>query len=71
MKNALIIVQIALAVIMTVSILMQNRGSGLSGVFGGSGGVYRTKRGLEKILHLSTIIFSILFFGVSLAVVLI
>lgn len=57
--------QIALAVILTTVILMQNRGTGLSGIFGGSGAVYRTKRGIEKTLLVLTIIFSILFLAVS------
>jgi len=72
MKLILTIIQLSIATILTVVILMQNRGAGLSGVFGGSGGgVYRTKRGLEKILFYSTIIFAILFIGISIAILLI
>lgn len=50
-------------------ILVQNRNGGVSGLFGGGdfGGVYRTKRGLEKTIFILTIIFSILFIGSSLA----
>jgi len=45
---------------------MQNRGSGVSAIFGGgSGGGYRTKRGLEKGLHIFTIILVILFVAVG------
>lgn len=69
MKNILIIIQLILAVALIVVILLQNRGAGLSGVFGGSGGgVYRTKRGLEKILFYATIIFAILFLGISISI---
>ena len=53
-----------------VAILLQNRGVGLSGVFGGSGNIYRTKRGVEKKLFIATIILAVLFFAVSLAVIL-
>jgi protein translocase SecG subunit len=46
--------------------LLQNRGTGLSGVFGGGGNVYMAKRGLEKKLFYATIFFAVLFFGISL-----
>ena len=64
------IVQIILAIMLIVSVLMQNRGAGLGEVFGGSGGVYLTKRGLEKKLFIATIIIATLFLLSSLAVVL-
>jgi len=46
---------------------MQSRGASVGGVFGGEGAVYQTKRGLEKKLHVATIILSIIFFGAALA----
>jgi len=64
-SKIVVIAQIAIAVLLTVVILLQNRGTGLSGVFGGSGAVYRTKRGIEKTLFTLTIILSILFLGIS------
>ncbi len=60
------ILQIILAVIMILIVLIQQKGTGLSGVFGGSSNVYSTKRGIDKILHYSTIVVSILFFVLSL-----
>lgn len=60
------IVQIVLAVVLIVLILIQSRGSGLGGVFGGEGNVYQTKRGVEKIVFISTIITAALFLGVAL-----
>jgi len=65
--NYLNIVQIIVAVMLIVVILLQSRGSGLGSAFGGEGNVYRTKRGMEKTLHLVTIILSILFLGIALA----
>jgi len=59
--------QIVIAILLTTAILLQNRGTGLSGVFGGSSGVYRTKRGVEKMLFTTTIVLAILFFGLSLS----
>jgi protein translocase SecG subunit len=60
------LVQVILAVLLIGSILLQNRGTGLSGVFGGGGNVYMAKRGLEKKLFYATIFFAVLFFGISL-----
>ncbi len=60
-------VQLALAATLTACILLQARGAGLGASFGGEGNVYRTKRGVEKRLFQATIVFAILFFGVSLA----
>jgi len=48
-----------------VSILLQSRGAGLSGVFGGSDNVFRTKRGIERSLFLATIVLAVLFLAVS------
>lgn len=62
------IVQIIVAVLLMVAILMQNRGAGLGGVFGGSGGVYLTKRGLEKKLFIATIVLAAIFILLSLGV---
>lgn len=59
------VIQIVVAILLMLSILLQNRGAGLSGVFGGGGDVFRTKRGLEKTLFTATIILSVLFFGIA------
>ncbi len=64
------IIQIIIAILLITVILLQNRGTGLSGVFGGGGNVYMAKRGAEKILFWATVILSVLFFGISLLVVL-
>ena len=68
MRN-LQIVQIVIATLLTLAILLQSRGVGLSGVFGGGGNIYRTKRGVEKKLFILTIILGVLFFSISLAVI--
>jgi protein translocase SecG subunit len=65
------IVQIVIAFLLTAAILLQQRGAGLSESFGGMGGSYHTKRGLEKILFISTIILSVLFVSSTLVVLLI
>lgn len=61
------IAQAILAVLLTTSILVQARGANVGLAFGGDGSFYRTRRGIEKKLHIATIVFAILFLGVSLA----
>lgn len=60
--RALLIVQAVVAILLTVSILLQNRGSGLGAAFGGDFGGYYTKRGLEKFFLYATVFFAIAFF---------
>ena len=60
------IIQIILAVLLMAAILLQQRGTGLSGAFGGEGSAYSTRRGIEKILFSGTIIVAVLFFGISI-----
>ncbi len=60
------IIQFILAALLVAVILLQQKGTGLSGVFGGSSNIYSTKRGVDRILHLSTIIISVIFFTLSL-----
>jgi len=66
MSSILSIFQIIVSVLLIMAILLQQRGSGMSGIFGGGGGEsYHTKRGFEKTLFISTIILAILFLGSS------
>ncbi|MCX6793312.1 MAG: preprotein translocase subunit SecG [Candidatus Falkowbacteria bacterium] len=59
------IAQIVVSVLLIVVILLQNRGTSLSGIFGGSSNVFQTKRGVEKVLFITTIVLAVLFFGLS------
>ena len=65
--KALFATQLISSIFLMTSILLQQRGSGLSGAFGGEGNVYRTKRGVEKILFYATVVFALFFFASSLA----
>jgi len=64
--TSLEIVTIVLSIALIAAILMQSKGSGLGSVFGGSGGVFRTKRGVEKGLFQLTILLAIAFGVVSI-----
>jgi preprotein translocase subunit SecG len=64
----LTILQIAIAIILIVLVLLQERSAGMSGIFGGDGGgFYQTRRGLERIVFWATIVFAIAFAAVSIA----
>jgi len=69
-KDILPWAQMALAILLIASILLQQRGTGLSGVFGGDGGVYRTRRGVERTIFIATIVFAVLFFASAMGQVL-
>ena len=61
------IAQIIISAVVIVLVLLQERSSGLSGVFGGSeSGAYQTRRGLEKIIFVSTVILTVAFAALSL-----
>ncbi len=65
----LLIIQAVISILLTIVILMQNRGEGLGVIGGDFSGSYHTKRGFEKFLTRSTVVLAILFIGVALATV--
>jgi len=67
MSKIINIAQIVVSTLLVVSILLQNRGAGLSAAFGGDFGGYYTKRGLEKFLFYFSIALSVLFIGLAVA----
>lgn len=69
MSNVFKIFQIVLAVLLIISILLQQRGSGLGMAFGGESNVYRSRRGIEKLLFYVTIVIAVLFCLTALATV--
>lgn len=60
------VAQIIVSVALIVSILLQARGAGLGSVFGGTGTVFKTRRGIDKLLFRFTIVFTVLFVVISL-----
>lgn len=67
--NVITIISMAL---MTLFILIQNRGASLGAGFGGSSEIYTTRRGVDKTIHQLTIILAVIFiasiiFGLLLA----
>ena len=71
MKNTILtFVQVSSALIMILSILLQQRGTGLGSSFGGTSNIYRTKRGIEQILLWVTVVTAVIFALTSLLTVL-
>ena len=60
------ILEIIAAVALIVLVLLQMQGSGLSSAFGGTGGFYRSKRSIEKLLMWSTVVVAVIFAVVSI-----
>lgn len=63
--NIISYVQIASAILLIVTILLQQKGSGLSATFGGSAVEYSTKRGAERVIFWTTIVLAVIFIGTS------
>jgi preprotein translocase subunit SecG len=64
LNGSLILTSIALV----ASIILQSKGAGLGGLTGSdTGGVFTARRGIEKTLFWVTIVFSVLFFILAIA----
>lgn len=65
-------IQMIISISLIVIILAQAKGrGGLGGIFGGEGGVYHTRRGVEKTLFNVTVGLAVAFFLVSIVSVLV
>jgi preprotein translocase subunit SecG len=60
------IAQLILGIALIVAVLLQARGSGLGSVFGGTGTVFKTRRGIDRLLFRITIFFVVAFVLLSL-----
>jgi preprotein translocase subunit SecG len=66
MQTPLLIAQMILAIALMTSILLQQRGTGLGGAFGGEVTAYRSRRGIERTLFRLTVVLAILFVAFNL-----
>lgn len=63
---ALIITSVGLI----LGVILQSKGAGLGGLTGAdTGGVFTARRGVERILFWVTIVLSVVFFGLVLAII--
>ena len=66
MEEFLPIAQIVVAVFLIVFILLQQRGTALGSAFGGGGGFYATRRGIQKKVFWATVVLGALFIILAL-----
>jgi len=72
MNNILDVALIIISVALIISVILQSKGAGLGGLTGAeSGTVYTARRGIEKTLFRATIAFSVVFFILAIATLLI
>lgn len=62
------IFQIVVSMILIAAVVLQAKGTGLGSAWGGGGEMYRSKRGVEKVLFFATIIVAVIFTLSSLLV---
>ncbi len=53
------------SVVLTALVMLQAKGGGLGSMFGGDGGIYQTRRGVEKTVFNMTVVFAVLFIGLA------
>jgi preprotein translocase subunit SecG len=66
MKEVITVIQIIIALSLMAVILLQARGTGLGSTWGGGGEFYRSKRGMERIIFIATIILAAAFLLISI-----
>ncbi|MBI3638295.1 preprotein translocase subunit SecG [Candidatus Wolfebacteria bacterium] len=61
------IAQLIVSIALIILILLQERGAGAGGIFGGGEGeFYHARRGFERLIFASTIILAVIFAGLSI-----
>lgn len=66
MENFLSIAQIFVALLLIIFILLQERGTALGSAFGGSGGFYATRRGVQEKIFWATCVLGAVFIILAL-----
>ncbi|KUK79375.1 MAG: Preprotein translocase, SecG subunit [Microgenomates bacterium 39_7] len=67
MQTAYSVAQIIVSVLLVVLILLQAKGTGLGSTWGGGGETYHTRKGVEKIVFVTTIVGIFIFVLLSIA----
>ena len=72
MENVLDIALILVSIALITLVVLQSKGAGLGGLTGqDSGGMFSARRGIEKTMFRLTILFSVIFFVLTMMTVLI
>jgi protein translocase SecG subunit len=68
MQPILLITHVAIGILMSILILMQNKDGGMGAIMGGDGGSFQaTRRGAEKVIFNATVFLATLFLLNALA----
>lgn len=67
MQDTLTIIELIAGIVVMISVLMQHRGTGLGGAFGGEDMSYRSRRGIEKLLFRLTVVSAAIFLIAAVA----
>ena len=63
---------IIISVLLILSVILQSKGAGLGGLTGAdAGSVFTARRGVERTLFWTTIVLSVLFFALTIALLII
>ena len=71
MLTYLYIIQIIISAALIAAILLQTKGAGLGGIFGGQSTVYQSRRGVEQTLFNITIGLAVAFFVFATLIVIV
>ncbi|OGY79431.1 MAG: preprotein translocase subunit SecG [Candidatus Kerfeldbacteria bacterium RIFCSPHIGHO2_02_FULL_42_14] len=71
MQFVLSVAQFIVSLLLIFAIILQQKGAGLGSAFGGEGSLYSTRRGPERALFLTTVVLSILFVGLAVALIIV
>ncbi len=61
MDNFLPFLQIIVSIFLIICILLQQRGTAMGSAFGGEGGFYGTRRGIQQKIFYATVVFGVIF----------
>lgn len=66
--NIITLLQIIVSILVIALVLLQERSAGTGGLFGGGGdgGFYQTRRGMERLLFILTIVLVFVFAGLAI-----
>ncbi|MFO0704168.1 MAG: preprotein translocase subunit SecG [Patescibacteria group bacterium] len=70
-KTILLIANIIISVLIIIFILLQGRGAGLGSAWGGGGETFQTRRGVELVVLRAAIVSIIVFFIISLGLLMV
>lgn len=62
----IVFIQVIVALLLSLSILLQSRSTGLSATFGGTDTSFVQRRGAERVLYQGTVLLSFLFFALTI-----